>query len=94
MAVGFGEAYESTAGFGRSGAPTQESDGPEGARLFESACTLCHDLGGITENPGVYTETAFRNLVIAMVDYGAPLDEEQIETLVGYLTTTYGKKSQ
>ncbi len=50
--------------------------------------------GGITENPGVYTETAFRNLVIAMVDYGAPLDEEQIETLVGYLTTTYGKKSQ
>ena len=35
---------------------------------------------------------AFRELVRAMVDYGAALDEREIETLVDYLTVTYGKK--
>jgi mono/diheme cytochrome c family protein len=71
----------------------QEGEPSEGARLFASACTICHDVGGITENPGIYTEQAFRDLVSAMVDYGAPLDEGEAEVLVQYLTATYGKKS-
>lgn len=73
-------------------ASTQEDDRSGDARLFESVCTICHDVKGITDNPGVYTESAFRDLVIAMVDYGAPIDETEIEVLVGYLTETYGKR--
>ncbi len=72
-------------------ASMQDRDRSEGARIFESDCTLCHDLGGITDNPGLYTEAAFRDLVIAMVEYGAALDSMDVDTLVEYLTETYGK---
>ena len=104
MLLGLGEAYPHSNGPGPFAsnpsagpivsfrASMQEDDRSGDARLFESVCTICHDVKGITDNPGVYTESAFRDLVIAMVDYGAPIDETEIEVLVGYLTETYGKR--
>ena len=104
MLLGPGEPYGHGTEHGQAGpnlkarpmvsfqATTQEGERSEGNRLFESACTLCHDLRGITDNPGLYTEPEFRDLLVAMVEYGASLEATEIELLVVYLTETYGKR--
>ncbi len=38
------------------------------------------------------TEPEFRDLLVAMVEYGASLEATEIELLVVYLTETYGKR--
>jgi hypothetical protein len=62
-----------------------------GRAILERACTSCHSLNGI-ERYAYASEGAYRELVSAMISYGAILSDEDKTTLVQYLFATYGKR--
>lgn len=70
--------------------PAREVD-TAGRAILERACTGCHSLNGI-ENYSYDSEDPYRELVSAMVSYGATLSEAEKATLIRYLFTTYGKR--
>ena len=74
-------------------APAAEElpDGP-GRRILMAACTQCHNLREVTKFRGFYGRAQWRDIVLTMVDYGAPVGEKDVEVLTDYLTTTLGKK--
>ena len=67
---------------------------PEGAgrQILMSACVACHGLREVTKFSGFYTRQQWRDIVLTMVDYGAPVSEKDAEALTDYLTATLGKK--
>lgn len=62
-----------------------------GRAILERACTGCHSLNGI-EKYTYRSEGPYRELVSAMISYGAILSDEEKTTLVQYLFATYGKR--
>ena len=58
--------------------------------LLNGTCTSCHDLSAITSEPGAYTEVQFRETIERMLGYGVTLNDDEINTLVRFLTETYG----
>lgn len=69
----------------------QLADGP-GRRILMDACTSCHALTEVTKFRGFYNRAQWRDIVLTMVDYGAPVNETQVEVLTDYLTAELGKK--
>lgn len=67
---------------------------PEGAgrQILMSACVACHGLREVTKFRGFYTRQQWRDVVLTMVDYGAPVGEKDAEVLTDYLTANLGKK--
>jgi mono/diheme cytochrome c family protein len=67
---------------------------PEGAgrQILMSACVACHGLREVTKFRGFYTRPQWRDIVLTMVDYGAPVNEKDAEVLTDYLTQNLGKK--
>lgn len=67
---------------------------PEGAgrQILMSACVTCHGLREITKFRGFYTRPQWRDIVLTMVDYGAPVSDKEAEVLTDYLTANLGKK--
>ena len=67
---------------------------PEGAgrQILMSACVTCHGLREVTKFRGFYTREQWRDIVMTMVDYGAPVGEKDTEILTNYLTENLGKK--
>jgi hypothetical protein len=67
---------------------------PDGAgrRILMSACVACHALREVTKFRGFYTRPQWRDIVLTMVDYGAPVSEKDAEVLTDYLTANLGKK--
>jgi cytochrome c5 len=67
---------------------------PEGAgrQILMSACVACHGLREVTKFRGFYTRPQWRDIVLTMVDYGAPVSEKDAEVLTDYLTANLGKK--
>ena len=67
---------------------------PEGAgrQILMSACVACHGLREATKFRGFYTRAHWRDIVMTMVDYGAPVSEKDSEILTDYLTANLGKK--
>ena len=67
---------------------------PEGAgrQILMSACMACHGLREVTKFRGFYTREQWRDIVMTMVDYGAPVSEKDSELLTDYLTANLGKK--
>ena len=70
------------------------SELPEGAgrQILMSACVSCHGLREVTKFRGFYTRQQWRDIVLTMVDYGAPVGEKDTEVLTDYLTQNLGKK--
>lgn len=66
-------------------------DGP-GRKILLGACTQCHNLREVTKFRGFYGRAQWRDIVLTMVDYGAPVGEKDVEVLTDYLTTTLSKK--
>ena len=66
-------------------------DGP-GRRILTSACVACHSLREVTKFRGFYARPQWRDIVLTMVDYGAPLGEKDVEVLTDYLTAQLGKQ--
>ena len=62
---------------------------PEAEGLLDTLCTVCHEVGG-WEHLAEYSEQDWRDLIDRMVNYGAPLTEDEVDILVGHLRATEG----
>lgn len=70
-----------------------EDDLPEGEgkALLVEACSSCHELREVTKFRGYYSRAQWREIVLTMQEYGAPVDEAQVEVLSDYLGTHFGR---
>lgn len=73
-------------------APGDELPDGEGRKILAVACTSCHDLTEVTKLRGYYTRAQWRDVVVTMREYGAPVDEKQVDVLADYLAQSLGKK--
>ena len=81
-------------GLGRSGAAAADDELPdgEGKKILSASCTTCHDLKEVLKLRGYYTRAQWRDVIVTMKEYGAEVDETQIEVLADYLGQHLGKK--
>ena len=63
-----------------------------GRQILMNACTSCHNLREVTKFGGFYGREQWRDIVLTMMDYGAPVNEKDVEVLSDYLTAALGKK--
>ena len=76
----------------RAAAPGDElPDGP-GKTVLLRACTSCHDLDEVTKFKGYYTRAQWKDIVVTMREYGAPLADGEVDVLSDYLAEVLGKK--
>ena len=66
-------------------------DGP-GKKVLVRACTTCHDLDEVVKFKGYYTLKQWRDIVVTMKEYGASLDEGEVDVLADYITGAIGKR--
>jgi len=95
--VGFGAAFLtvailSSASGARAASPEDELPEGEGKKILVSSCTACHDLTEVTKFRGYYDRKQWRDIVVTMMDYGAPVDEKQVDILADYLSKHLGKQ--
>ena len=85
-------AIASSSSAPRAAAPGDElPDGP-GKKVLLRACTTCHDLDEVTKFKGYYTRAQWKDIVVTMKEYGAALDETEVQPLTDYLFESVGKK--
>ena len=70
--------------------PADPEPTPDAAAVLERACTVCHDLGGLSAYSGSWGEEEWRSMVETMVSYGARVSPAEIDLLAAYLGTEYG----
>ena len=75
-------------------AETVELPEGEGKVILERACTTCHDLGGLKDFKGNYTEELWRDLIVDMVRVGAKLNGNEINILAKYLAEHFGPEKK
>jgi competence protein ComEA len=95
--VGFGTAVFtiailSSASGTRAAAPEDDLPEGEGKKILVSSCTACHDLSEVTKFRGYYDRKQWRDIVVTMMEYGAPVDEKQVDILADYLAKNLGKQ--
>jgi hypothetical protein len=78
----------------RVGSAAADDDLPEGEgkNILFASCTTCHDLKEVTKLRGYYTRAQWRDLIVTMKEYGAEVDEKQVDVLADYLGQNLGKK--
>ena len=78
----------------RAGAPAADDELPdgEGKKILAASCTSCHDLKEVLKLRGYYTRAQWRDVIVTMKEYGAEVDEKQVEILADYLGQHLGKK--
>jgi hypothetical protein len=75
-------------------AVSPEDDLPEGEgkKILVASCTSCHDLSEVTKFRGYYDRKQWRDIVVTMMEYGAPVDERQVDVLADYLAQHLGRQ--
>ena len=73
-------------------APDDDLPDGEGKKILVPACTTCHDLSEVTKFRGYYDRKQWRDIVVTMMEYGAPDDERQVHVLADYLAQHLGKQ--
>lgn len=63
-----------------------------GRDILQASCTSCHDLRDVTKLRGYYDRQQWRDTIVTMVEYGAELKPEEIDTLAEYLTKQLGRR--
>jgi hypothetical protein len=76
----------------RAMAPDDDLPEGEGKKILVASCTSCHDLGEVTKFRGYYDRKQWRDIVVTMMEYGAAVDERQVDVLADYLTRNLGKQ--
>jgi len=76
----------------RAAAPEDELPEGEGKKILVASCTSCHDLSEVTKFRGYYDRSQWRDIVVTMMDYGAPVNEKQVDVLADYLAEHLGKQ--
>lgn len=64
----------------------------KGKQILTTFCIICHESTEITKFRGYYDRKQWRDVVVTMKEYGAPLSAEQIEALADYLEQNLGKR--
>jgi competence protein ComEA len=72
--------------------PEDELPEGEGKKILMTSCTSCHDLSEVTKFRGYYDRKQWRDIVVTMMEYGAPVDERQVDVLADYLTQHLGRQ--
>jgi mono/diheme cytochrome c family protein len=75
--------------------PAESADGlpdGKGKQILNAFCIICHESTEITKFRGYYDRKQWRDVVVTMKEYGAPLDAEQIDALADYLEQSLGKR--
>lgn len=88
----FTAAILSSTSVARAADPEDELPDGEGKKILVSSCTACHDLTEVTKFRGYYDRKQWRDIVVTMMDYGAPVDEKQVDVLADYLAQHLGKQ--
>jgi len=65
----------------------------KGKQILLASCTACHDLREVTKFRGFYTRAQWHDIVLTMVDYGAPVAKTDIEVLADYLAEHLGRRA-
>jgi competence protein ComEA len=89
--VGLVVAIVLTAPTARATAPEDDLPAGEGKKILLSSCTTCHELSEVTKFRGYYNRDQWHDIVITMKEYGAPIDDRQVDVLTDYLTKTLGR---
>ena len=76
----------------RAAGPEDELPEGEGKKILTTSCTSCHDLTEVTKFRGYYDRKQWRDIVVTMMEYGAPVDEKQVDVLADYLAKNLGKQ--
>ncbi len=76
----------------RAAGPEEDLPDGEGKKILVASCTACHDLSEVTKFRGYYDRKQWRDIVVTMVEYGAPVDEKQVDILADYLVKHLGKQ--
>jgi len=63
----------------------------DGKKIVEDVCASCHSLDPITKQQ--LDKEGWKDLVVKMQGYGAPLDEKQVATVTDYLSKNFGPKA-
>jgi len=72
-----------------AGAQTALPDG-EGKDTVATLCTTCHEINRVT-NAG-YSLADWRNNLHMMINVGAPLPQDQVDTVARYLAANFPEK--
>jgi cytochrome c5 len=64
----------------------------EGKQILSASCTSCHDLKEVLKLRGYYTRAQWRDVIVTMKEYGAEVDDKQVDILADYLGQNLGKK--
>ena len=75
------------AGSVASSARTTPSRAAEGKALTEMVCTMCHGLGTVTQTGRAPDAWAY--VVTEMIGLGAPIDDDQAQAIVDYLSRDF-----
>jgi cytochrome c5 len=81
----------SSASGARAVGPEDELPDGEGKKILLSSCTACHELTEVTKFRGYYNRAQWHDIVVTMKEYGAPIDERQVDVLTDYLTKHLGR---
>ena len=65
----------------------------DGKKILLASCTSCHDLKEVTKFRGYYTRSEWRDIVNTMIEYGAKVEDKDVDVLVDYLAKNLGKPS-
>jgi competence protein ComEA len=76
----------------RAAAPEDDLPEGEGKKILVASCTSCHDLSEVTKFRGYYDRRQWRDIVVTMMEYGASVDERQVDVLADYLAQHLGKQ--
>ena len=76
----------------RAATPGDELPDAPAKKVLLRACTMCHDLDEVTKFKGYYTRAQWKDIVVTMKEYGAALDDDEVEILSEYIWSAIGKK--
>jgi len=80
-----------SASLARAAGPEDELPDGEGKKILLRSCTSCHDLTEVTKFRGYYDRKQWRDIVVTMMEYGAPIEEKQVDVLADYLAANLAK---
>jgi hypothetical protein len=73
--------------------PAEDLPDGRGRQILLASCTSCHDLREVTKFRGYYTRAQWRDIVVTMVEYGAPVAKPDLDVLTDYLTEHLGRRA-
>ena len=71
---------------------TDELPDGDGKTILVTSCTTCHDLTEVTQTARLLHRAQWRDVIVTMKEYGAEVDDKQVEILADYLGQNLGKK--